>query len=84
MKDLKFEYYLKLAEDAIRSLESGDIELEESIKKYELGVKALKKCYEILERAKKKVEVICQDEKGNLVVKNFDEKETRRNENDNA
>ena len=51
-----FEHHLKEAETVIEQLESGSLQLEESLAVYEKGIAALKKCYGILAGAEQKVE----------------------------
>jgi exodeoxyribonuclease VII small subunit len=62
----KFEDFLKQVEEAVRSLESGNLGLEESIGRYESGMTALKRCYEILEQAEKKIEQLVRQKDGSL------------------
>ena len=45
-------------EEVVSHLEQGDLDLEEAIKKYESGHRSLKKCYQILESAQKRIEVL--------------------------
>jgi len=69
MKKERFEDYLASVEKIISDLESGNLDLEKSLEKYEEGVKLLKKCYEILQAMEKKIEVLTKDEQGKLVTK---------------
>ena len=62
----KFEDHLAELEEAIRQLEGGELGLEESLGKYESGVKALQKCREILETAEKKIEELVKNKDGSL------------------
>lgn len=73
-KGEKFEDYLRQVEEAVRQLESGKLGLEESIDKYENGIKAIKKCYEILEAAEKKIQLLIKDKEGRLQAKPFEDK----------
>jgi exodeoxyribonuclease VII small subunit len=61
-KKVKFEEALERLEKIVDELEGGDLTLDESIARYEEGVKALKQCYEILQNAEKKVEVLMRGE----------------------
>jgi exodeoxyribonuclease VII small subunit len=67
----KFEDLLKQVEEAVKSLESGKLGLEESLGKYESGMKALKQCYTILEQAEKKIELLVKEKDGALTAKEF-------------
>lgn len=71
MKKERFEDYLKKVEDIISDMEEGNLDLEESLEKYEKGIKALKKCYEILNSMEKKIELITKAEKGKIKTKPF-------------
>lgn len=53
----------------VAELEEGEVDLEKSLEKYEAGIKALKKCYEILSGMEKKIEVLTKDAEGNLAAK---------------
>ena len=50
----------------VEELESGDITLEDSLSKYEAGVKALRECYDALKAAEKKITKLALDAKGEL------------------
>ena len=75
MSKEKFEDFLKQVEKTIEELEGGELGLEAAMTKYETGMKALKKCHEILNSAEKKIEVLLKDEppdeKGELKKKDF-------------
>jgi len=71
-KKEKFEDYLRQVEDTVKSLEGGKLGLEESIEKYETGIKALRQCYGILEQAEKKIQLLVKEKDGSLTAKDFD------------
>ena len=71
-KKEKFEDHLKVVEDVVKSLENGKLGLEESIEKYEAGIKALRQCYSILEQAEKKIQILVKEKDGTLTAKDFD------------
>lgn len=71
MTKQRFEDHLGEVEKIIQELESGELDLEKAFEKYETGVKALKKCYEILSQMEKRIEVLAKDDKGNLITKPF-------------
>jgi exodeoxyribonuclease VII small subunit len=73
---MRFEDYLEQVEKAVRDLESGQLGLEESLKRYEEGIKALKRCYEILKKAEQKIEIITRNEQGNIITQPFDFQKT--------
>ncbi len=72
VKKEKFEDYLKQVEEAVRSLEGGKLQLEESIEKYETGIKALRQCYTILDQAEKKIQLLVKEKDGSLSTKDFE------------
>lgn len=53
-----FEENMKNLENIVEELEKGDLNLEDSIKKFEEGMELSKKCNEILENAEKKITVL--------------------------
>ena len=71
-KKEKFEDHLKQVEEAVKALEGGKLGLEESIDKYETGMKALRQCYAILEQAEKKIQLLVKEKDGSLAAKDFD------------
>jgi len=71
-KKEKFEDYLRQVEETVKSLEGGKLGLEESIEKYETGIKALRQCYGILEQAEKKIQLLVKEKDGSLTAKDFD------------
>lgn len=71
MKKELFEDYLTQLEKIVAELEAGNLSLEESLNRYETGIKALKKCYETLDNMEKKIEMLVKDEKGIIQTKPF-------------
>lgn len=69
---VKFEDGLARLEKIVEELESGDLTLDESLARYEEGVKAFKKCHEILRDAEKRVEALVKGEDGSLNVVPFE------------
>ena len=72
VKKEKFEDYLRQVEETVKSLEGGKLGLEESIEKYETGIKALRQCYSILEQAEKKIQLLVKEKDGSLTAKDFE------------
>ena len=58
LQDLDFEESLAQIESIVGDLELGQLGLTESLEQYEIGVKHLKHCYQILEKAEKRVEIL--------------------------
>ena len=72
--DMKFEEALKKLEKIVSDLESGNLSLDDSLERYEEGIRLSKLCAKKLEVAKKKVEILLKAEDGSLELKPFDEK----------
>lgn len=58
MPEIKFEEALKKLEKIVSELEAGDMSLDDSLAKYEEGIKLSKICTRQLEAAKSKVELL--------------------------
>jgi exodeoxyribonuclease VII small subunit len=68
-----FEQSLAELEQIVRQLEEGQLGLAESLASYELGVKRLKECYQLLERAERRIELLERvDAAGEGVTRPFD------------
>ena len=74
MAEMKFEEALKKLEQIVQELEDGDLPLDESLEKYEEGIKLSRICAKKLETAKKKVELLLKSEDGTFDLEAFDEK----------
>lgn len=61
---MNFEKNLEMLNLIIQKLESGDLNLDESIKEYEKAMKLIKKSSEILNRAEGKIFKINEENKG--------------------
>lgn len=70
----RFEDYLAQVEKSIQALEGGSLGLEESLAQYEEGIKALRQCYQILEGAEKRIQILLKDQTGQAVPQPFDVK----------
>ena len=72
MPEVKFEDAIKKLEKIVGDLESGKFSLDESLKKYEEGIRLAQSCSKILETANKKVDVLSKKDTG-FELKEFDE-----------
>jgi exodeoxyribonuclease VII small subunit len=71
-----FEDCLCELEAIVGELESGKLGLADALARYEQGVKHLKSCHSLLERAERKIELLSGiDADGKPVTKPFDEQE---------
>lgn len=66
-----FENAVKRLESIVQELESGDLTLDEALKKFQEGVKLSKLCSNKLDETEKKVSILLKDEKGNVRVEPF-------------
>jgi exodeoxyribonuclease VII small subunit len=69
-----FEESLDELEKIVAELESGKLGLSDALARYEQGVKHLKGCQQLLERAERKIELLSGvDADGNPITQPFDE-----------
>ena len=78
MAEMKFEEALKKLEKIVEDLEDGNLTLDDSLEKYEEGIRLSKMCAKKLEAAKKKVEILLKSEDGSVELKPFDEKNAQK------
>ncbi len=72
-KDEKtFEQSLNELEKIATDLERGDLSLEEAIEKFENGMKLSKECSEKLDKAEKRINILVQNEDGDLKEEKFE------------
>lgn len=57
-KKMSLEECFESLDDIIVMLQSGELSLEESFKKYEDGMKLIKKCSDTIDRVEKKLIVV--------------------------
>jgi exodeoxyribonuclease VII small subunit len=70
-----FEESLDELETIVGDLESGKLGLSEALARYELGVRHLKVCQQLLERAERKIELLSGlDADGNPITEPFDDR----------
>lgn len=59
-----FEETIKELEQIAKELENGDLNLDESVSKFEQGMKLSKTCNEILENAEKRISILIKKDDG--------------------
>lgn len=74
MKEVNFEDAMKQLEIIADELEKGDLTLEESILKFEKGMKLSKQCNDIIEKAEKKITILLSKD-GKIEEENFNQEE---------
>ncbi|WP_196139244.1 exodeoxyribonuclease VII small subunit [Aliikangiella sp. G2MR2-5] len=60
-KKVTFEEQLSQLEAIVDSLEQGELSLEESLTRFEQGVKLTRECQKALDQAQQKVQILSQD-----------------------
>ena len=71
MSKENFEESMKKLEGIVTELENGNLNLDESVKRFEEGMKIAKKCNTILEEAEKKITILLEKD-GELKEEDFD------------
>ena len=61
MEDIKFEDAIKKLEDIAKELENGNLGLDESVEKFEEGMKFSKVCTKMLNEAEKKINLLIEN-----------------------
>jgi exodeoxyribonuclease VII small subunit len=61
--DRTFEQALADLEDVVAELERGDLELEESLTRYEAGLRSYRRCLVVLEGVEQRVELLDGEER---------------------
>lgn len=68
---MNFEEAMKKLEKIVTELESGNFNLDESVLKFEEGIRIAKQCNNMLENAEKKITILLEKD-GELKENNFD------------
>ncbi len=76
MKKPGFETSLKELEEIVEQLETNDLTLDETLAKYESGIKIYKQCNQILEKAEKKINILLKNSIGETRTEEFKLKKT--------
>ena len=70
MANVNFEDNMEKLEKIVSELEKGDLNLDDSIAKFEDGIKISKECNKILEEAEKKITILLEKD-GEVKEENF-------------
>lgn len=70
-ENISFEDKMKKLEEIANELEKGELNLDESVSKFEEGMKLSKECSKMLEKAEKKITMLIKDEDGNISEDKF-------------
>jgi exodeoxyribonuclease VII small subunit len=72
-----FEQSLGRLDEIVHRLEEGQLGLDEALAQYEEGVKTLRRCYELLDRAEQRIELLSGvDAEGNPITRPLDAQAT--------
>ncbi len=71
MENMKFEEAILSLEDIVRSLESGNLTLDESISEFERAIKLVKLCSEKLDTAEQRVKILVEGQNGEITDRPF-------------
>lgn len=69
MAEIKFEEAIKKLEKIVGDLEGGELSLDEALKKYQEGIELSRICAQRLEQAKKKIDILTKNKKGDFELK---------------
>ena len=68
-----FEKDLEKLESVVSALEEGSLSLDDSLKRFEEGIKLYKRCQKALTEAEKRIEMLTKNSDGELEAEPFDE-----------
>lgn len=71
-EEIQFEKALEKLEKIVTELESGDLGLEDALKKYEEGIRISRACQKKLTEAEKRIEILTKSMDGSLKREAFD------------
>lgn len=72
MAEMKFETAMERLEKIVEDLEEGGLPLEQSLDKFEEGIKLSRFCSKKLREAEKKIEILTKTDDDKLVAEPFD------------
>lgn len=61
-ESISFEEQIKQLEELVKTLETGDINLDDALSQYEQGVKMIRQCQQLLKDAEQKITMLGQIE----------------------
>lgn len=71
-KSIDFEKSLIQLETLVSSLEAGEMNLEESLKAFEKGIRVTRECQEALKEAEQRVEILTRNREGDIAAVPFE------------
>lgn len=73
MAESKFEKDLERLEQVVEALEAGGLTLDESLKRFEEGVRLARRCEKALTEAERRIEILVKNAKGEISAEPFAE-----------
>ncbi len=73
-KNENFEEAIKKLENIVSELEKGNLNLDESVEKFEEGINISKQCNEILQNAEKRISILLE-KNGEIIEEEFNTEE---------
>ena len=70
-----FEEQMEELESIVQELENGKLNLDDSVEKFEKGIKISKQCNKILQEAEKKITMLVNTKDGEMQEEDFEPKE---------
>jgi len=70
-ENISFEEAIKKLELIAADLEKNELDLDESVQKFEEGMKLSKQCNEMLNQAEKRITILINDGKDNFTEEDF-------------
>jgi exodeoxyribonuclease VII small subunit len=68
----RFEDALEKLQESVTRLEAGELDLSDALACYEQGIRQLKVCYDVLEQAERRIELLCRvDAEGNPTTRPY-------------
>ena len=67
---MNFEETIKKLEEIANKLETGNLNLDESVEKFEEGMKLSKQCTKMLDEAEKRISILIKKD-GEVIEENF-------------
>ena len=68
-----FEGLMQTLENIVQTLEKGDLNLDDSVSKFEEGMRISKQCSKMLEDSEKKISILLEKSNGEIEEENFSE-----------
>ena len=75
MAEMKFEEALNRLEQIVQQLEGGTLDLDNSLKIFEEGIKLTHLCTKKLAKSEKKIQILMKNEQGEKTLHPFDAEE---------